>query len=77
MSELTAAQSPPADPPLLTAEELAAALRVSRSWVYEAARNGTIPCLRVGALKRFDLAEVKGALRGEPSAPARVVRLTR
>jgi excisionase family DNA binding protein len=56
-------------PGLLTAEELAAALRVSRSWVYEAARNSTIPCLRVGALKRFDLAEVKAVLRGEPLPP--------
>ncbi|MHB8420605.1 MAG: helix-turn-helix domain-containing protein [Myxococcales bacterium] len=63
--------------PLLTAEELAAALRVSRSWVYEAARNGILPCLRVGALKRFDLAEVKAALRAGPPAPARVVHLPR
>jgi excisionase family DNA binding protein len=63
-------------PALLTAQELAAALRVSRSWVYEAARNGTIPCLRVGALKRFDLAEVKAALRGEPQPPpSHVVRI--
>jgi excisionase family DNA binding protein len=60
---------------LLTAEELATALRVSRSWVYEAARNGTIPCLRVGALLRFDLEEVKGFLRGKPLPPARVVGL--
>jgi len=66
-----------AEQPLLTAEELAAALRVSRSWVYEAARNGAIPCLRVGALRRFDLAEVKAALRGEPAAPARVLTLPR
>jgi excisionase family DNA binding protein len=57
----------------LTAEELAAALRVSRSWVYEAARNGTIPCLRLGALKRFDLAEVKAALRGDPPVGARIL----
>ena len=66
-----------AEQPLLTAEELAAALRVSRSWVYEAARNGTLPFLRVGALKRFDLAEVKAALRGESVAPARVLTLPR
>jgi excisionase family DNA binding protein len=57
----------------LTADELAAALRVSRSWVYEAARSGVIPYLRVGALKRFDLAEVKAALRADPVAPARVL----
>jgi excisionase family DNA binding protein len=71
------AVSDAAEQPLLTAGELAAALRVSRSWVYEAARNGTLPCLRVGSLKRFDLAEVKAALRGATVAPARIVALSR
>jgi excisionase family DNA binding protein len=60
---------------MMTAEELAKALRVSRSWVYEAARNGGIPCLRVGALLRFDLDEVKSSLRGIPSPPAKIVGL--
>ena len=63
----------PADA-LLTAEELAHALRVSRSWVYEAARNGTIPVLRIGALKRFELEAVKAHLRGNAEPPARLVR---
>jgi excisionase family DNA binding protein len=71
----TNAIEPNETPALLTAEELAAALRVSRSWVYEAARNGAVPCLRVGALLRFDLEEVKAFLRGIPLPPARVVGL--
>ena len=62
-------------PFLLTADELAATLRVSRSWVYEAARSGTIPYLRVGALKRFDYDEVKAVLSGEKAMPSRVVRM--
>jgi excisionase family DNA binding protein len=63
------------EPMLLTPQELASALRVSRSWVYEAARTGRLPCLLVGSLRRFDLAEVKAALRNEPVPPARVVSL--
>jgi excisionase family DNA binding protein len=63
------------EPILLTAEELAGYLRVSRSWVYEAAREGSIPCIRVGALKRFDFDEVKAVLSGEKAMPSRVVRM--
>lgn len=37
-----------------TVAEVAACLRVSRSWVYHRAAAGLLPCLRVGALVRFD-----------------------
>ena len=36
------------DSDLLTPTELAQQLRVSRSWVYEAAKEGRIPCVRLG-----------------------------
>jgi excisionase family DNA binding protein len=36
------------DSDLLTPTELAQQLRVSRSWVYEAAKAGRIPCVRLG-----------------------------
>ncbi len=43
----------PADlPPILTIEEAAAFLRISRASGYRAARRGELPCLRVGGLLR-------------------------
>ena len=41
------------DEPLLTPAEAAALLAVRRSWVYDAARNGHLPCVRVGRHVRF------------------------
>ena len=39
--------------PLLTAAEAAELLAVRPSWVYEAVRVGTLPCLRIGRHIRF------------------------
>jgi excisionase family DNA binding protein len=52
--------SPPLDH-LLTAQELAEALRVRLSWVYGESRKsgpGSIPQIRVGKYVRFRLADV-------------------
>lgn len=49
-------------PPLLTARELAAQLRVSERQVQRAAARGELPGLRIGRLWRFDEAEVRAAL---------------
>jgi excisionase family DNA binding protein len=43
---------------LLSAEELAARLKVPLSWVYEQSRQGNIPTHRLGRYIRFDLQEV-------------------
>lgn len=43
----------PLDGPLLRPEEAAALLSVKTSWVYDAARTGKLPCLRVGRHIRF------------------------
>ena len=40
---------------LLSAEELAARLKVPLSWVYEQSRQGNIPTHRLGRYIRFDL----------------------
>jgi excisionase family DNA binding protein len=47
---------PPLDarPKLLTADEVADLLRVNPSWVYRAAREGTIPSIKLGRYRRFD-----------------------
>ena len=41
------------DSPLLTAAEAAQLLAVKPSWIYEAVRSGTLPCLRIGRHIRF------------------------
>jgi excisionase family DNA binding protein len=43
---------------LWTAEDVAAYLKTSRSWVYSASAAGRLPCRRVGALLRFVPAEI-------------------
>lgn len=43
---------------LVTAEEVAARLRVPRTWVYRAARDGDLPSVRCGRYRRFDVRDV-------------------
>ncbi|MDI6711606.1 MAG: helix-turn-helix domain-containing protein [Anaerosomatales bacterium] len=43
---------------LVDAEEAARILRVPKSWVYKMAREGRIPCRRLGKYVRFDLREL-------------------
>lgn len=57
---------------LWDANGVARDLKVSRSWVYQKAEEGTLPCLRVGGLIRFDPATVRAFARGE-TRPAKVV----
>jgi excisionase family DNA binding protein len=44
---------------LLTADEVAGRLKVPRSWVYRAAREGDLPSVRCGRYRRFDEADVE------------------
>jgi excisionase family DNA binding protein len=75
--------------PLLTKQQLAAALGVSTATIDRLCREGTIPFVPVGDSRRFDLASVRQALEAraatnvtppqlapEPS-PSGVRRLTR
>jgi len=41
------------DEPLLTPAEAAKLLSVRVSWVYEAVRDGRLPCVRIGRHVRF------------------------
>lgn len=43
---------------LMTADEVAQRLRVPRSWVYLAARQGDLPSIRCGRYRRFDGSDV-------------------
>ena len=61
---------------LWTTKEVAAFLRVSRSWVYHQAEAGLIPCLRVGSLLRYESDAVRRFARGEWK-PANVIELAK
>ena len=57
---------------LLTAEEVAAMLRVPQSWVYGAARNGNLPAVRAGRYVRFDRRDIEAWIdrqRGQGPKP--------
>jgi excisionase family DNA binding protein len=57
-----AAPQAPFPEPLLTPDELAKHLKVPESWVYEQARQGKLPCEKLGHYVRFRLADVEAAL---------------
>ena len=64
---------------LWDASDLAAFLKCSRKTVYNRSEAGLIPCVRIGALLRFEPETIRKWVRGElPAAPgARVVPLQR
>lgn len=64
---MTNAKDTPAGPALelWDANDAARYLKVSRSWVYQRAESGQLPCLHVGGLIRFDPATVRAFARGE------------
>lgn len=53
---------------LLNVKQLAGALGVKASWVYQRTAEGSIPCVRVGRYVRFDLARVMRWLAAEQQA---------
>ena len=50
---------------LLDVQELAEALRIKKSWIYNSTRQGLIPCVKVGKYYRFYLSEVLTWLKGQ------------
>jgi excisionase family DNA binding protein len=54
---------------LWDANDVARYLKVSRSWVYQRAEAGLLPCLHLGGLIRFDSETVRAFARGEVPAP--------
>jgi excisionase family DNA binding protein len=55
---------PPLDTPLLTPAEAAQLLALRPSWIYEAVRTGTLPCLRLDRHIRFTRPMLEDWLRG-------------
>jgi hypothetical protein len=58
---------------LWDAHDVAAFLKASRSWVYQRAEAGTLPCLRIGGLLRFDPDAIRAFARGDGARDARVL----
>jgi excisionase family DNA binding protein len=50
---------------LWNVDDVARYFKASRSWVYQQAEGGMLPCLRIGGLLRFEPAAVKAFARGE------------
>lgn len=59
---------------LWTAEDVAAYLQASRSWVYQKAESGVLPSVRICGLLRFEPETVRAFARGE-STNAKVLPL--
>ena len=59
---------------LWTVSDVAAYLKLARSWVYQASASGVLPCVRIGAALRFDPKRVRAWVHGpaERTAPATV-----
>lgn len=55
--------------PLMTAEDVAAYLKVSLSMVYQLRRTGRLPGVQIGALWRFQPELVRAFGRGEVLTP--------
>lgn len=60
---------------LWTAVDVAAFLKVSRSWVYSHAAAGDLPSLHVGGLLRFDPERIRAWVQGSAHGGARVIPL--
>ena len=61
--------------PLWDAKDVAVFLKVSRSWVYLHAEDGTLPSVRFGGLRRFLPEQIRAYARGEVPTPSRVAAL--
>jgi excisionase family DNA binding protein len=56
--------------PMMTAEDVAAFLRISLSMVYKLRREQKLPGVQVGSLWRFSPEHVRSFARGELPSPA-------
>ena len=66
-------EPPPASlsEPLLNAPEAARLLAVRTSWVYDAVRDGRLPCVRIGRHIRFLRSDLERWVREQAAPPRR------
>jgi len=53
---------------LWTVHDVAGFLKASASWVYKASERGDLPCIRLGAMVRFEPAAIRAWLAQRRSA---------
>lgn len=58
---------------LWDANDVARFLKTSRSWVYQRAQAGQLPCLKIGGLLRFEPAAIRSFIKGQGANGRRVV----
>ena len=58
------------EPLLLTAEQAARRLGLTAHWVYEAARRGELPCVRIGRKVRFIPADLDAYVQAKRAGEA-------
>jgi len=63
-------QELPADDALWDVKDIARVLKASVSWVYKASERGELPCIRIGAMLRFEPATIRAWLASRRGAPA-------
>jgi excisionase family DNA binding protein len=59
----------PNDDPLLTADEVAAYMRVTRAWVYAETRRNALPHLRLGRYVRYRRSAIEAWMVGVERGP--------
>ena len=59
--------------PLLTPADAARLLVVKTSWIYEAVRDGRLPCVRIGRHIRFLRSDLERFVDGRRAASSRSV----
>jgi excisionase family DNA binding protein len=57
--------------PLLTADEVASLMRVTRSWVYAETRRNDLPHLRLGRYVRYRRSAIEQWMEGVERGPGR------
>jgi excisionase family DNA binding protein len=62
------------DEPLLNAQEMATATNLPKSWIYQLAKGGKIPCIRTGKHVRFVRSAVIAALAARGTQQAGTIR---
>jgi excisionase family DNA binding protein len=58
---------------LWTVHDIARVLKSSVSWVYKAAERGELPCIRIGAMLRFEPATIRAWLEAKRVASSLTV----
>jgi hypothetical protein len=63
------------DDALWDVRDVADYLKASRSWVYQKAEAGLIPCLRIHGLLRFEPGAIRAFARGESVLGGKVLAM--